>query len=64
MVTFCTSCGGSLPLADIILRDGMEVTRPGYACPDCKTPAPPVDDGLIPADGENLILRNGRADIE
>lgn len=35
MVTFCTKCGMSLPLADVTIKDGEEYTSPDYECPEC-----------------------------
>lgn len=35
MVTFCTVCGTSLPLADILIARGKEITSPDYHCPEC-----------------------------
>lgn len=35
MVTFCTVCGTSLPLADILITRGKEITSPDYRCPEC-----------------------------
>lgn len=35
MVTFCTVCGTSLPLADVLIKAGKELTSPDYRCPEC-----------------------------
>lgn len=35
MVTFCTKCGMSLPLADVTIKGGEEYTSPDYECPEC-----------------------------
>lgn len=35
MVTFCTVCGTSLPLADVLIARGKELTHPDYHCPEC-----------------------------
>ena len=35
MVTFCTKCGMSLPLADVTIKEGEEYTSPDYECPEC-----------------------------
>lgn len=59
MVTFCMSCGSSLPLADLVIRDGSEQTAPDYECPACHQPGGPdrplPEEGGVP-DGENDIL--------
>jgi len=35
VVTFCTVCGTSLPLADVLIQQGKELTSPDYRCPEC-----------------------------
>ncbi|MEK7449192.1 MAG: hypothetical protein AAB019_06880 [Planctomycetota bacterium] len=39
MVVFCNSCKVSLPVADILIKDGQELASPYYLCPACNNPA-------------------------
>lgn len=63
MVTFCMSCGSSLPLADLVIRDGSEQTAPDYECPACHQPGGPErplpEEGGIPDDENDILIVDG-----
>lgn len=69
MVTFCTKCGMSLPLADVTIKEGEEYTSPDYECPECgdlaaDAPAPkkkpdPLDDI---GDDQDVTVKDGKAE--
>lgn len=68
MVTFCTVCGTSLPLADLLIKGGKELTSPEYRCPECGDFAAEeahdkkAQDGEFDlGDGEALVIQSGSA---
>lgn len=68
MVTFCSCCGASLPLADVVLREGREEAHPSYKCPTCGEQAAPdaaqpeTEDGLN--GGHEIRIKDGSWETE
>ncbi len=60
MVTFCTVCGTSLPLADLLIKGGKELTSPDYRCPECGDFAAEEAHGKKSSDGD-ADLEDGSA---
>jgi DNA-directed RNA polymerase subunit RPC12/RpoP len=71
MVMFCSKCGGSVPLADILLRKGKEYISAEYMCPSCgkkaaaeAPPRPANEDIEEIKDGFDLVVKEGEAQDE
>lgn len=67
MVEFCSSCGTSLPSADLTFRGGEVFVSHDFACPDCGKPVnpPPATADLFPSNDDNfaemrdIVIANG-----
>lgn len=68
MVEFCRSCKGSLPRADLTVKEGATYTSHDYVCPQCGRLAnpPPNPSRTIhePSRDYDVLIQNGETHRE
>lgn len=67
MVEFCKSCGVSMPLGDLTIKEGNVFTSPDYHCPICgKLAAPAGVVAELPEvpDNGDMVVKDGVVTID